>query len=51
MGIPDLTSLSSAQAASRIRSGELTSTALVEAFIDRIVNREDIVHAWSWFDP
>ena len=47
----DLTSLSAAQAASLIRSGGLTSAALVEAYIDRIAARDRVVHAWSWFDP
>jgi amidase len=47
----ELTSLSASEAAAMIRSGRLTSTALVEAYIDRIAARDDVVHAWVWFDP
>lgn len=47
----DLTNLSASTAAGMIRSGRLNSTALVEAYLERIAARDDIVHAWSWFDP
>lgn len=46
-----LTSLSAAEAATRIHAGELSSEALVQAHVDRIALRDSTVHAWAWFDP
>ncbi len=43
--------LSASEAAAAIRSGELTSVALVQQCIDRIVKLEDTVRAWTFFDP
>jgi amidase len=34
--------------ASRVRSGDVTSVALVEACLHRIEQREEIVQAWEW---
>ncbi len=34
-----------------MRSGELRATAIVEAFLQRIVEREPTVKAWAWLDP
>lgn len=47
----ELTALSAAEAAARIRAGSLTSEALVRACLDRITAREPVVHAWAWVDP
>ena len=43
-GAPNLLSL--AEAAARIRNGDLTSEALVAACLERIAAREDAVGAW-----
>jgi Asp-tRNA(Asn)/Glu-tRNA(Gln) amidotransferase A subunit family amidase len=34
-----------------MRSGELRATAIVEAFLQRIVEREPTVKAWAWLNP
>lgn len=47
----DLTYLSAADAAARIRSGQLTSHALVGAYLSRIAERDPVVRAWAWIDP
>ncbi len=49
--VPDLTRLSASAAASRIASGEITSVMLVEAYLERIKEREENVHAWEHLDP
>ena len=45
-----LWSLSAVEMAARIRSGEATSVALVEACLQRIHSRESAVQAWEWLD-
>ena len=45
-----LNELSAAQAAQKIKSGEITSEQLVRACIERIEAREDVVKAWSAID-
>ena len=49
--IGDPAALSASAAAARIRQGELTSVALVEACLARIATREPVVHAWAHLDP
>lgn len=49
--ISDLTRLTAADAAARIRSGEITSQTLVRACLDRIADREETVQAWQHLDP
>lgn len=43
--------LTATEAARKVRDGELTSEALVEACIARIEEREPDVQAWHYFDP
>src|ERR671913_406258 len=47
----DLSGLSATGAASKIRSGEISSEELVWACLDRIEEREPTVHAWKFLDP
>lgn len=47
----DLTSLTAAQAARAIRTGEITSEAFTRACLDRIAAREEEVQAWVHLDP
>ena len=47
----DLTRLSAFDAAKRIASGSLTSVSLVQAYLDRIAEREPSVRAWQHLDP
>ena len=47
----DLSGLSATEAAGKIRSGEISSEELVRACLDRIEERESIVHAWKFLDP
>jgi Asp-tRNA(Asn)/Glu-tRNA(Gln) amidotransferase A subunit family amidase len=47
----ELSELSATGAASKIRSGEISSEELVWACLDRIEEREPIVHAWKFLDP
>jgi Asp-tRNA(Asn)/Glu-tRNA(Gln) amidotransferase A subunit family amidase len=47
----ELSRLSATGAASKIRSGEISSEELVRACLDRIEEREPIVHAWTFLDP
>jgi Asp-tRNA(Asn)/Glu-tRNA(Gln) amidotransferase A subunit family amidase len=49
--MPRLWSLTATEMAARIRSGDVTSVALVEACLHRIELREDVVRAWEWLDP
>ncbi|MDH3581449.1 MAG: amidase [Hyphomicrobiales bacterium] len=48
--VTDLASLSAAEAARKIESGEITSQMLVQACLDRISEREDTVLAWQHLD-
>jgi Asp-tRNA(Asn)/Glu-tRNA(Gln) amidotransferase A subunit family amidase len=47
----DPTALSAAGAAAAIRTGEISSRALVEACLARIAEREPQVQAWAHLDP
>jgi Asp-tRNA(Asn)/Glu-tRNA(Gln) amidotransferase A subunit family amidase len=47
----ELSELSATGAAGKIRSGEISSEELVRACLDRIEEREPIVHAWKFLDP
>ncbi len=47
----ELTELTAVAAASKIRSGEITSEMLVSACLDRIAARESAVSAWAHLDP
>lgn len=47
----ELSGLSATGAADKIRSGEISSEELVRACLDRIEEREPIVHAWKFLDP
>lgn len=49
--MPRLWSLTATEMAARIRSGDATSVALVEACLHRIELREEAVQAWEWLDP
>lgn len=49
--VTDLTTLTAADAAGRIASGEITSEMLVQACLDRISEREETVFAWQHLDP
>ena len=46
----ELWELGAAEAAAKIRTGEITSEALVRACLDRRVARDDAVGAWIWID-
>lgn len=43
--------IGAAQAAARIRAGDLTSRVLVQACLDRIRVRDGAVRAWTFLDP
>jgi Asp-tRNA(Asn)/Glu-tRNA(Gln) amidotransferase A subunit family amidase len=43
--------LTATEAAERIRTGALTSEALVRACLDRIAERDGALHAWAHVDP
>lgn len=47
----DLTLLSAVQAAEGIRAGNLTSEALVAAYLARIEATDGAIKAWAWIDP
>ena len=47
----DLCGMGAAASAAAIRSGEITSEQLVEACLNRISERENVVRAWTYFDP
>src|SRR5919202_1230145 len=47
----ELSRLSATEAAGKIRSGEISSEELVRACLDRIEEREPLVHAWKFLDP
>lgn len=49
--VTDLATLTAADAARRIEKGEITSEMLVQACLDRISEREDVVQAWQHLDP
>ncbi|HEX9881565.1 MAG TPA: amidase [Hyphomicrobium sp.] len=49
--LPDPTALDVAGAAAAIRSGEITSEALVQACLDRIGEHEEAVQAWACLAP
>ena len=46
----DLTQLSAVQAAGAIRAAQLSSEALVEAYLARIEQTDETVRAWVWLD-
>jgi hypothetical protein len=46
-----LNGLSAVETAGRIRSGEISSSELVRACLDRIEEREPVVRAWKFLDP
>lgn len=43
--------LTAVAAAARISAGELSSSGLVQSCLDRIAEREPVVHAWAHVDP
>ena len=47
----DLIHLTASQAAAGIRAGDITSKELIQACLDRIVEREETVQAWVHLDP
>ncbi|MEL6648249.1 MAG: amidase [Pseudomonadota bacterium] len=47
----DLTTLSAIAAAEGIREGQLTSEALVAAYLKRIEETDGTIQAWAWIDP
>ena len=47
----DPASLGAAEAARRIRRGDLTAAALMRACLDRVAAREDTLHAFVHLDP
>ncbi len=47
----DLTAFTAAEAAARIRNGEITSEELVRACLDVVAAREEEVGAWTYLDP
>lgn len=47
----DLTTLSAVAAAEGIRTGKITSEALVTACLERIKETDDTIKAWTWIDP
>jgi aspartyl-tRNA(Asn)/glutamyl-tRNA(Gln) amidotransferase subunit A len=49
--VSELTSLSAADAAAKIVSGEITSVMLVEAYLERIKERDESVLAWESINP
>ncbi len=49
--MPSVADLTATEALSQIKSGDLTSTALVQACLDRISEREPALHAWQYLDP
>ena len=49
--LSDLITLSAADAASKIASGEITSVMLVEAYLERIKERDGDVQAWESLNP
>ncbi len=49
--ISDLTRLTAADAAAKIASGEITSVMLVEAYLERIRERDGDVMAWEHLSP
>jgi Asp-tRNA(Asn)/Glu-tRNA(Gln) amidotransferase A subunit family amidase len=49
--LPDPTALTATEAAHAIRSGEITSEALVRTCLERIAQREPDVQAWAHIDP
>ena len=44
------TRLGANSAAAKIKAGELSSEALVQACLDRVSEREPQIRAWSWLD-
>ena len=46
-----LTDLTAADAAARMKAGELTALAYADAFIERVAEREADVQAWVHLDP
>ena len=51
MALSDLAALTAAEAAKRIRTGEITSEELARACLDAIAAREDEIGAWTYLDP
>ncbi|MBY0270885.1 MAG: hypothetical protein K2X06_13525 [Burkholderiales bacterium] len=49
--VPEFARLSAVDAGAAIRTGRLTSEALVGACLERIFRRESDVQAWAWIDP
>ncbi len=49
--VSDLTRLTAADAAAKIASGEITSVMLVEAYLERIKERDESVMAWEHLNP
>ncbi len=47
----DLTRLTASEAAKKINQGQLRSSELVEACLERIADREADVQAWTYLDP
>lgn len=49
--MPNPTELSALEAAREIASGRLTSEALIQAYLERIAERDEAVRAWTHLDP
>jgi Asp-tRNA(Asn)/Glu-tRNA(Gln) amidotransferase A subunit family amidase len=46
-----ITKLSAVELRDLIASGRLKAAQLASAFVERVSEQEDNIHAWAWFDP
>lgn len=49
--LSELNELSATETAHKVLSGEVSSEEVVQASVDRIEDREQVVRAWKYFDP